>query len=85
MCKYQSLSFYVPLGAVFQISGGISYQRRRRSITPVHFVQVTANNKFTQLWTNLFWTKWIKKESLVASECVNIDFYMPAQLLTFGF
>ena len=29
MCKYQSLSFYVPLGAVLQISGGISHQRRR--------------------------------------------------------
>ena len=29
-CKYPSLSFYVPLGAVLQISGGISYQRRRR-------------------------------------------------------
>ena len=30
MCKYQSLSFYVPLGAVLQISGGISHQRRRK-------------------------------------------------------
>ena len=29
MCKYQSLSFYVPLGAVLQISGGISHQRRK--------------------------------------------------------
>ena len=30
MCKYQSLSFYVPLGAVLQISGGISHQRRKK-------------------------------------------------------
>ena len=48
MCKYQSLSFYVPLGAVLQISGGISHQRRKRRKTePTHFEETKLKQELT--------------------------------------
>ena len=63
MCKYQSLSFYVPLGAVLQISGGISHQRRRSDITQ-NFEVISLNSNVITLISkelSLFDNKIVKR------------------------